>query len=381
MKKSLLALAVFGAFAASAQAQTNVTIGGVIQADIKNYKVSSTARASKSELRIDDDYTSRFWLRGTEDLGGGLSALFFVENRFNTDQRQSTGLATGAGLADGETYVGLKGDWGQVTAGKHSWMSVVGLGTEWVAGSGNIASMPTNAVTVFSIMDQAGTYLDITRRSNSITYRSPVIGGFNGVVGVSTASAGAEGVITAGNPNYNDGREYFLQGGYNNGPLSLALAYRDFTAEGRAPGATDDQQLRFTGFYKFAGFKLGLTLDRASREAVGGGKSSRTAWAIPVSYVFGNSTIMGSFAKAGDLSVGHAGLAANTGNDSGAKMYTLGYDYALSKRTNVGVFYSRLDNGARGVYQPFLAGTSMTGSALLAGETAAMYALSVKHSF
>ncbi|WP_164932060.1 porin [Janthinobacterium sp. 17J80-10] len=380
MKKSLLALAVLGAFATGAQAQTNVSIGGVVQANLKSYKVSSTARVANNELRVDDDYNSRFWLTGTEDLGGGLSALFYVENRFNTDQRQSTGGATGAGLADGDTFVGLKGGFGQVTVGKHSWMSVQGLAAEFVSASGNLVSMPTSMTATYSIMNQGGGYLDITRRVNSITYRTPVISGFNGAFGVSTASAGAEGVIGGGN-QYNDGREYYLQGGYNNGPLSLSLAYRDFTAEGRAAGATDDSQLRFTGSYKFGGFKVGLIADRAKREAVGGGDSSRTAWSIPVSYAFGNSTILASVTKAGDLSLGHAGLAAVAGANTGAKMYTLGYDHALSKRTNVGVFYSRLDNDARGIYQPFLAGTSFTGSGLLAGETASTFALGVKHTF
>lgn len=388
MKKSLLALAVLGAFATGAQAQTNVSIGGVVQANLKSYKVSSISaanaaagRRANNELRVDDDYNSRFWLTGTEDLGGGLSALFYVENRFNTDQRQSTGLATGAGLADGDTFVGLKGGFGQVTVGKHSWMSVQGLAAEFVSASGNLVSMPTSMTATYSILNQGAGYLDITRRVNSITYRSPVISGFNGVVGVSTASAGAEGVIGAPAATYNDGREYYLQGGYNNGPLSLSLAYRDFTAEGRAVGATDDSQLRFTGSYKFGSFKVGLIADRAKREAVGGGDSSRTAWSIPVSYVMGNSTILASFTKAGDLSVGHAGLAAFTGNNTGAKMYTLGFDHALSKRTNVGVFYSRLNNDTNGIYQPFLAGTSFTGSGLLAGETASTFALGLKHTF
>ncbi len=393
MKTPLLTLAVFGAFAASAQAQTSVTIGGVLQANVKNYKVSNVTapgRIANNELRVDDDYTSRFWLSGTEDLGGGLAALFYVENRFNTDV-QAPNNATGNGLANGDTYVGLKGSWGQITAGKHSWMATQGLTTEYVSASGNLMAIPTSMLATYSVLDQAAGYLDITRRTNSITYRTPNVAGFSGIVGVSTASAGNEGTIN-GRSDYNDGREYFLQGAYANGPLALALAYRDFTAEGGGafvtiagattfvPG-TDDKQLRFTGSYKFGNLKAGLMVDRARREAAGGGESSRTAWSIPLSYTIGNGTILGSFTKAGDLSVGHAGLAANSGNDSGAKMYTVGYDYALSKRTNIGVYYSRLDNDANGIYQPFNAGTSFTGSSLLAGETASTIAVGVKHTF
>jgi predicted porin len=384
MKKSLVAVAVLGAFTTISYAQTTVSIGGVIQANIKNYKISNTTRAAKNELRVDDDYTTRFWLTGTEDLGGGLKALFYIENRLNADV--STPAATANGLGNGDTYVGLRGNWGQVTLGKHSWMNPQGLVTEFVSASGNLVAMPTSMTTANSLMNQAGGYLDITRRVNSVTYRSPVFNGFNGVLGVSAASAGNEGVIN-GSSNYNDGREYYLQGGYNNGPLSVSLAYRDFTAEGRPATGIDEQQLRFSGSYKFGSFKAGVLLDRAAREDVGGGKSSRTGWAIPVSYIVGNSTILASFGKAGDLSVGSnnmrtvTGAVANTGNDTGAKMWTLGYDYALSKRTNVGVYYSRLDNDARGQYVPVFAGTSLTGSPTLAGETASTFALGIKHTF
>lgn len=376
MKKSLLAVAILGVFTAGAQAQTNVSIGGVVQADFKSYKISNTTRAASNELRVDDDYGSRFWLTGTEDLGGGLNAIFYVENRFNADVNSAIG--GGNGLANGDTFIGLKGGFGQVTLGKHSWMAVQGLGNEWITPSGNLSSLPSSMIATFTIMDQAVGYIDITRRANSATYRSPSFSGFSGVVGVSAGSAGNEGVI--GGANYNDGREYYLQGNFTNGPLGLGLAYRDFTVEGRPAVGTDDQQLRFTGSYKVGSLKVNLLVDRATREAVQGGRSSRTAWAIPVSYTIGNGTLIGTFAKAGDLSTGHAGLAANTGNNSGAKMYVVGYDYALSRRTSVGAFYSRLDNDARGLYRPFQAAV-MTGSTPAAGETASTLAVSVKHNF
>lgn len=401
MKKSLLALAVLGAFAAgSAQAQTNVSIGGVIRTNIKNYKVSDTTRAAKNELRVDDDWNSRFWLTGTEDLGGGLSAIFYVENRFNTDV-QGPAQATGNGLANGDTFVGLKGSWGQVTAGKHTWMATQGITTEVLNGTNGVSAIPTSALATFNVFDQTGTgYLDITRRSNSITYRTPNISGFTGTVGfaasgsngvegnlactgagvtaINTVATPVAGASTATCPsvpvagsNYSSGHELFLQGGYANGPLYLNLAFWDTEGEGNV--GLDVRQYRFSGSYKIAGFKVGLGVDRASTSpAAGGAKTSRTAWSIPVSYGFGNNTILASFTKAGDRS----GV-----NNSGAKMWTLGYDYALSKRTTVGAYYSRLDNDAAAFYQPFLAGTSFTGSALGLGETASTFGVGIHHTF
>ncbi len=152
----------------------------MVRANVKNYKVSSTARAAKNELRIDDDFNSRFWLTGTEDLGGGLKALFYVENRFNTDV-QAPNQATGNGLANGDTFVGLRGNFGQVTLGKHTWMATQGIGAELMTGSNTVASIPTSALYTFNIFDQTGAgYLDITRRNNSITYRTPNFSGFSG---------------------------------------------------------------------------------------------------------------------------------------------------------------------------------------------------------
>ena len=95
MKKSIIALAVCGALTSAAQAQSNVSIGGVVQANIKSYSVGNTARATSNEMRIDDDYTSRFWLTGTEDLGGGNFALFYVENRLNSDVTSTVGVGNG----------------------------------------------------------------------------------------------------------------------------------------------------------------------------------------------------------------------------------------------------------------------------------------------
>lgn len=404
MKKSLLALAVLGAFATGAQAQTNVSIGGVIQANIKNYKVSdrNPARvvAPQNEVRIDDDYTSRFWLTGSEDLGGGNSAIFYVENRFNTDTFSANGVANG--LANGDTFVGLKGGWGQVTLGKHTMMYTQGLAAE--LGGNGISAIPSSMWGAFSILSQInGAYITVSRVTNSILYKTPNLSGFTGSVGLSTQPGGTEGnmactgggqqnwvtsttppagatantgcpVLTGTNADYSEGKAYFAQAGYTNGPIYANLAFWGENSEGRV--GLDKREVRLSGSYAFPfGLKVGLQADRAKQKssATGADLGTRTAWQIPLSYTFGPNTILASFTKAND--------AKNIAGDNGAKMYVLGYDYALSKRTNVGVFYSRLDNNTAGSYQPFLAGTSATGSALAAGETASTFAVGVKHTF
>jgi len=90
MKKSLIALAVAGAFAGAAQAQSSVTVYGIIDGGYNgksvDTKTSSTATAtvvSNSDLSGNQAASSRIGFRGNEDLGGGLSATFNVEYGFD----------------------------------------------------------------------------------------------------------------------------------------------------------------------------------------------------------------------------------------------------------------------------------------------------------
>lgn len=410
MKKSLIAVAVLGAFAVTAQAQTNVTLGGIVQVDVKSYTVGNTTRAASNEFRVDDDYGSRFWLTGTEDLGGGNAAIFYVENRFNTDVNSIQG--NGNGLANGDTYVGLKGNWGQVSAGKHSMMYTQGLATE--AGANGNSAIPNGMLATYNVLDSVnGTSLTATRVNNSVMYKSPNISGFSASVGVGASGSngnegnlactgtGVTGIVsvvpaagsttqtatcpsltTATNVDYTTGRQLFLQGSYANGPIYVNLAYWDTTVEGRpatVTAATADQHaLRLSASYALPmGVKFGLQLDRSSLQnvgrvaGVGGADQTRTAWEIPINYTFGPNTLLFSYTSAGDINI----------TNSGTKMYVLGWDYQLSRRTNVGVFYSRLSNGKAGAYQPFGAGTSANGSVLLAGESSSFLAIGIKHTF
>jgi predicted porin len=371
MKKSLLALAVLGAFASAAQAQ--VTIGGVIAANVKDYKVGNTTRTVQNEIRVDDDYTSRFWLTGTEDLGGGNAALFYIENRLNTDVSSTVG--SGNGLSNGDTFVGLKGGWGQFTAGKHTMMYTQGLGTE--QGKNGVPAIPLSMYGTFSILDSInGVSITTSRVQNSLMYRTPNLSGFSGSLGYSTSTAGNEGTINGTN-NYQTGGAAFAQVGYVNGPIYANLAYWKESSEGQT--GQDKTQYRLSGSYAFPfGLKVGLQYDKAKSEssATNVESGNRAAWELPINYTFGANTILATYARAGDTSV--AGVKqANTG----AKLFTIGYDYALSKRTNVGVFYNKLKNDTAGAYTPFSSGTSSNGSTLLAGESATIFALEVKHTF
>lgn len=107
MKKSLLALAVLGAFAGAASAQSSVTLYGRVD-------LSVAKNAGSADKVIQNGSGSRLGLRGSEDLGGGLAAVFNIEHRFNAD----TGNITAARFWHGRSFVGLKGGFGQVLLGR-----------------------------------------------------------------------------------------------------------------------------------------------------------------------------------------------------------------------------------------------------------------------
>ena len=108
MKKSLIALAVLGSVAGMAQAQSSVSVYGVVDAVLHKDKGVPAALTSGGVSG------SRLGFKGTEDLGGGLKANFLIEHGFNVD--------TGKMGKDGSTfnrqaYLGLSGGFGEFKMG------------------------------------------------------------------------------------------------------------------------------------------------------------------------------------------------------------------------------------------------------------------------
>jgi predicted porin len=117
MKKSLLAVAALSAIAGAAQAQSSVTIYGVLDAGYVNQKsdganLSARSNASNSLIASSAEQTSRLGFKGTEDLGGGMSAIFTVETGLQPTN------ATASAWNNRQSFVGLKkAGTGQFTIG------------------------------------------------------------------------------------------------------------------------------------------------------------------------------------------------------------------------------------------------------------------------
>ena len=198
MKKSLIAFAILGAFAATASAQSSVTIYGIIDAATVYTTHQTAAGGTKTSMDAGQLLTSRWGFKGTEDLGGGLKANFNLEGTLAND----TGAA-GAGfcpspcanplsqagsttsLFDRLSWVGLSGAFGSVTAGRNNILGVDSIGLADPLSLAHAGSNPNVAISALNIAAFAGNFGTngggtALRQNNSIKYLTPMVSGFGG---------------------------------------------------------------------------------------------------------------------------------------------------------------------------------------------------------
>ena len=367
MQKKLIALAVAGLFAVPALAQTNVTISGKFVGGYDNYSVKDCQVASdcRSESRFSDQ-SSRVIFNIVEDLGGGLKAWGQLDSRFQVDTGGSNAAGTNQ-WASGNTGMGLMhASWGKVTLGRWD----VHYDEIWKYIGGNRAgSQQTNLAD--GLMSQVATTAGgatsaqtvgfATRTANLLMWDSPNWNGFTGRLGYSTNPTANEGtgVTTAANSgNAGGGYAWTAALRYNNGPWTAGYSHYASESENRQKvivGGTNVAAINdLTGDriwlgYTFAmGLKLGFAYDWSRNDngalgAVGTTNQKRGAWYLPVSYSWGPHAVYASYARAGDTS-------NDMGLDTGASAWNIGYDYAFSKRTSMGIYYTALSNKSGGNY-------------------------------
>lgn len=350
MKKSLLALAVLGAFAGAASAQSSVTIYGKLD------QALGKAIGTKDKAVQDTAAQSRIGFRGYEDLGGGLGALFLLEHRFAPD----TGIQTASNVFwQGNSYIGLKSNFGTVTIGRQYTSTYINIRTQIDPFSGETLAALRDIGTAGGSGVVYGSIGQV-RVQDSVKY-SHTMSGFTLSADIAEKDqANNAGTLTPAlgtDPN----RPWSVAFSYANGPLWAGIGYED-------PQNTNDHLLNVGARYKFGPVALSA--------GFGTGKN--------VSNDKVNSLLVGAVYSIGasDIKLGYAGLRvkrAVTGSDWVTQNSRLGvgYHYNLSKRTKVFVDYAR-DNYGTG--QLNAAGTVVSSSALSRSEKDA-YDIGVQHNF
>ncbi|AOK27460.1 porin [Burkholderia ubonensis] len=343
MNKKLLTAAILAATAGAAHAQSSVTLYGLIDAGISFANHSKTATGNDRLFKYDDGVAqgSRWGLRGTEDLGGGLKAIFVLENGFNS----GTGaLGQGGAIFGRQAYVGLStAQYGTVTFGRQYSFSTDVLGANYSTGGNTVAG---NYAYHVNDVDQ----LTSSRINNAVKFQSANYAGFTfgALYGFSNSTdfAGAPATTSGTTTTPGSSRAYSFGLNYANGPFSLGAAYTDirYPSQSIAPNGSSNFNL------SLANISTGTVRDLRTY-GVGGRYiwGPATAWLLWTRTQFSTvSGVGGSFYNAYEAGVKYAltpalsaaaGYTYTNATQNGGSAHwnqgDLALDYALSKRTDV----------------------------------------------
>lgn len=299
------ALACVGA---SAAAQSTVSIYGLMDGSVGSYKAPGGER--NKAVSSGDMTTSFVGFKGAEDLGGGVSAVFMLEHFMRPDVG-AAGRFNGDAFWARSAYVGLKGAFGTTTLGRNTTPFFVS--TLVFNPFGDSFTFSPSILHYFQV---GGALRGDSGWSNSIAYKSNAIDGLsvNLLANTGENAPGARGNNLGGNLMY------------FKGDFAGTLAYQSVkNANGGLPAGVDKQQ----------SFQLGATYDFKVVKLFGqaGQVKDKGAAALKSTiYLLGASVPVGNgHAKA---AYGHANSEA-TGVDITRKTATIGYDYHLSKRTDL----------------------------------------------
>jgi predicted porin len=416
MQKKIIAAAVAGALASPlAFAQSTVTIYGAFDMSIANSRYSSSPTSSSVSKMDVYNQSSRFGLRGEENLGGGLRAWFQAEQNIQADSGRNNN--TTAGIGSRNTGLGLTGGWGTVMLGfwdtpykvsilGTTGMSTVGglpghngvtLGNSDSSGSNpnqncdNIVATGAVTTAVCGNGQEAGATQFHRRAANVIQYWSPKFGGFDFRFALSANEEKATNAATFNN----NPRLWSVSGTYASGPWFGTIAYeqhRGFrdTAAAASTVNTKDKGWLLGGGYNFGVAAVNLGYERLvygnamGNGAVGTDNSyRRPSWFVGVAVPMGPA---GSAIRAGYSRMsGNKNCGAGTvcGSTTGLRAFTLGYEYALSKRSAAYVNYGKVTNNAASaaVFNVSPPGPNGNTSAIGAGADQTWLGVGMKHTF
>jgi len=381
MQKKLIALALASAFAAPAFAATsNVDVYGQI-----NMSVESVNDGDDRWTRMVSNNNSFFGFKGSEDLGGGLSAVWQVEMNLNTDGNASEGKDS-----DGETYVsqsnaingtrntfvGLSSkSFGTVLAGVHDtpYKMATGPLDLFVGTLGDYNAIMGNAAFYLPSgpVNNPSAVFDL-RTGNTIAYVSPDFNGFNVKAAYVMGYEGNDSGVDTANA-------YSLSATYANGPLFVTAAYEKHNDLGTVScntgavclgkdslGGYERDAWKIGASYKFGDLKVGAMYENMDDN---GDASGHYSWMLNAAYTMGAMTFKGQYINASEV---------DQYNDSGASMWAVGMDYAMSKRTTIQLTYARLDNDNYGIWT---LGQGPQVTMNTSGETVSGFSVGVRHSF
>jgi predicted porin len=356
MKKSLIALAVAGAFSAPAFAATeNVDVYGKMHVSISLFDEpveSAVLPGPDGILGTGDDVTihgandvqfssnaSRIGFKGAEDLGGGMSAIWQVESGVNLDE------GTGS-LASRNSFLGLSGGFGTALLGNHDTpLKLVGRAVDLF---GDTMADSRNVM---------GGGSDL-RAKNTLAYITPAMGGFGAAIAYTTDPANQASSAVAGTGDREDNGAYNLNVTYANGPLYLGFGYGDGDFH---DNNGLEEHMRFAGGFTMGNAKIVAQYDSLAAES----GDDYSAWMVGGAFTMGNVVLKANY-MAGEF------------EDSAAEpaQFAIGADYNMSKRTSVYALYAASEEGV-----VFGSGAGSSDTIVAGDDENSVISVGMTHSF
>jgi predicted porin len=387
MQKNLIALAVAGLASTGAFAQANVTVYGVADASFDVVRISGDANNELGNTTRVSTNSSVLGFKGAENLGNGLTAVFQYES--------SVGFDNGGALgASRDSYVGLAGGFGTVVLGNltgptralgsavdvNAGATGIGANTALIGKLGNNLIGTTDATGGYaggSTCARSSTCASIfdTRWKNAIAYVSPSFGGLNATLAyVANENKALNGLAAANTTGYDVGVKYA------SGPAMAAVTYNAVSTGNAADLKISD--LRVGGSYNFGVASVRALFDLARADNFGGNKVTQAVYGFGATFnVTPASKLVGQVYVARDLKVN-----GSSADDTGAKLFELGVEHSLSKRTMLKATWAMVNNDKAAAYDFGInaAGIrtgALPGGANAVGGTVSGLSLGLRHTF
>jgi predicted porin len=373
MKKLLIATAAMAMVAGTAQAQSSVEIYGVIDTGYGHVS-NTTVDKSVSGLINGGLSTSRLGFRGVEDLGGGLKAKFGLEAEFLADTGSQS--STAEALFARESSVGLEGSFGELKLGRVNQFGYALLAKFDAFGGNNVGGA------VATGQRQA-------RSENTVQYVTPKMSGFQAGIqtGTRTSSTSLTYGEVAGEFDGNRTNSYFVS--YDQGPLELAYVYSD--EKDVAGEKYRDFNTAFARYnFGVARVVLGYVQQNIDRKAVATAGAAQSAYTSSTTFSPTDSRETEKLFLGVNVPMGKTTLNAQVeqieytlenGTSRKPTVYTLGANYAFSKRTTAYAIYAKAnqDNGSA---QDLVDAGKWSGfSGSMADKDKTAYTVGIRHTF
>ncbi len=374
---------VFAADNEASVVKGNVEVYGAAKLSVDMINTDGKTPGADSKLYKASSNSSRFGIKGKEDLNEDLSAIMQLELGVNFDGSQSSVVSSitsaSTNTTSGATTVRTKSATIDKITYRNSYagLSHKKLGTLIFGIHDTPYKLATGGLDPFA--DTMGDYNAIIgnvngtadfdlRAKDTIMYTSPRLSGFQIMAATSTTGQETDNGV-AGNPS-----EYSVSAGYNGGPLFVSLAYETHRNGYGSFDAAGDKVAGAKGGIglTLGGTKLGLVYEKLKDDKVDS-IFTRNALYASLSQKLGNETLKIAYGKADD--------GEDPTTSTGANMMVAGIEHAFSKRTTVYALYAKTKNDSDAKYGLGQSGAGGAFAPTNGGESPSVVSVGLNHSF